>query len=389
MRLIGPFICLCLFAYDGIACWCIPLKPLNAAIFKRYPYVALVRIKTLEQFTLPSLDPKDNELARFTKKSDLAKFRIEVIENFKNPLPAELVLDAYNTSCDIGLRPGQEWIIFAKEYNGYPTVFPCGYSIRYSGEQRVRDYENLRSQSAEEVLNTVRQLTGKPVVAAGGQIEKFYASGQRALLTTYRQGGREERTLWHENGRLWGKESYKNGVKHGPSLWWNANGTPNAKETFIAGIAVDTSQHWYNTDTDTLWVKSTTSLTEHARDSILQYNRRSHLQSITIADRQGRLLNSRQYDWSGRLVDESIGVPETGVECRTAYNKQGNVNFLIVTRAVPSLDHEPTHQLVYRIDYEKDDSRQIAYYDNKGRLTRWVSVKNGIETVLEEKHYPD
>ena len=390
MRLSCLFVSLCLLAHNGIACLCIPLKPLNAEIFKRYQYVALVRVKTLEQFTPPGLDPKNTELTKFTKNSELAKFRVDVIENFKNPLPAELILDGYNTSCDIDLRPNQEWIIFAKESNGYPTVFPCDYSIPYERGRAVRNISQLRFRSGDELLNTIRQLTGKPIRVENDRLEKFYSSGQRALLSTYHQGGREEeRIVWHENGRLWGKEYYKNGLKNGLSLWWNENGTPNARETFVAGIPIDTSRHWYNTDTDTLWLQSTPTLTEHARDSILQFNKRSHIQSVTIADRQGRLLNDRRYDWNGRLVDETIGVPEAGVECRTSYDKQGNINFLIVTRTVPSSGYEPTNHLVYRIDYEKDGSRQIAHYDNKGRLTRWVSVRNGVETVLEEKHYPD
>ena len=319
-----------------------------------------------------------------------AKFTVEVVENFKDPLPKELLVESYMSSCDIGLRPNQTWVIFAKKSGQYARVFACDYSRKYEGPQAVQDLNQLQLRSAEELLNTVRQLTGRSIKATNGRIEKFYANGRQALLTTYRNKGRdEERTVWHANGRLWGKEFYRNGLKHGPSTWWNANGTPRSTETFLAGVVIDTSRHWHNTDTDTLWLQSTRSLSEHARDSIVQFNKRSHIQSITVADRQGRLLNSRQYDWYGRLVDETVGVPETGVECRTSYDKQGNVNFLIVTRAVHSPNAEPTQQLVYRIDYEKDGSRQIAYYDPKGRLTRWTSVKNGIETVLEEKHYPD
>ncbi len=84
-----------------------------------------------------------------------------------------------------------------------------------------------------------------------------------------------------------------------------------------------------------------------------------------------------------------MGVPETGVECRTTYNKQGNVNFLIVTRTVPSPGKEPIQQIVYKLSYQEDGSRRGAYYDAKGRLTRYTLVKDGIETVLNENHYPN
>lgn len=50
---------------------------------------------------------------------------------------------------------------------------------------------------------------------------------------------------------------------------------------------------------------------------------------------------------------------------------------------------ERVMEIVYRVDYDKDGSRQVAYYDTKGRLTRWGRINEGKETVLEEKHYPD
>lgn len=321
MKLLGLLTCILLVSFESRACWCLGPKPLTKDILKKYPYVALVKVTGLEPFVSSGEKPENSMTAKFT---------VEVIENFKNPLPKELILDSYRTSCDIDLRPGQTWVIFAKVRDGQATVFACDYSIRHGGEQPVSDYENLRSQSAEELLNTVRQLTGKPVRAVGGRIEKFYANGRRALLTEYKSGGRQERTVWYANGRLRGREFYKDGVKHGLATCYNANGTPRSAETFLAGVAVDTSRHWYSTDTDTLWLQSTRSLSEYARDSILEFNRRAHIQSITIADRLGRLMHSRQYDWYGRLVDEVVGVPETGVQCRTSFDKQGNINLGVI-----------------------------------------------------------
>ena len=381
MKHIGLLTCALLLAGKSWACVCGSPPPLTKAILNRYPYVALVTVKTMDDL----LRPVDNR----KRPGRAGKFTVDVIENFGKALPDTFLLESFRTSCDIGLRPGQTWVIFAKEVNGYATVFACDYAIEYRGKQPVSEYEYLRSQSAEELLNTVRQLTRRSINVPNGRIEKFYANGQRALLTLYGPDGGQDRTVWYANGRLRGKEFYKKGMKHGSSLWWNANGTPNSTETFVAGMAIDTSRYWYNTDTDTLWLQSTPSLTEQARDSIIQFNRKSHLQRVTIADRQGRLLSSRNYDWYGRMTDEVVSVPETGIECRTAYDKQGNINFLLVTRSVSTTGNEPTQQVIYRLDYEKDGSRRAEYYDAKGRLTRYTSVKDGIETALEEKHYPD
>ena len=318
------------------------------------------------------------------------KFTVDVIENFKAPLPAELILESYRTSCDIGLRPGQEWIIFAKMYKGYATVYACDYSTQQESQPVISFATGLRyRQSSEELLNSVRQLTGRPIKVVNGKIEKFYANGRRALLTIYKQGGREEeRTVWHENGRLWGKEFYRNGVKHGLAAWWNANGTPGSTETFADGIAVDTSRYWYNTDVDSAFVLNDRTLTEQVRDSTLRFHSMSHLQRVRVSDRQGRLRLGQEFDWYGRLRDETIGMPEMGMEWRTAYDPQGKINFLIVLRT-HGLAYQREDTALYRIEYQPDGSRQVIYYDEKGRMTRWSKFIDNKETVLEEKRYSD
>ncbi|GAB3545644.1 hypothetical protein [Spirosoma fluminis] len=382
MKHIGLMMCALLLALAGEswACYCGTPPPLTKEILSRYPYVALVKVSTMDDLLRPVDTRKRSE--------NKGRFTVDVIENFREALPDTFILQSYRTSCDIGLRPGQTWLIFAKVLNGRAAVFACDYSIQCEGKQQLSDYENLRSPLGEELLNTVRQLSGRSIKATNGRIEKFYSNGKRALLTTYTQGGQEEqRMAWHRNGRLWGKESCKKGVKEGPATWWNANGTLLSTETFVTGITVDTSRYRYRTDVDSAFYMTTATLTPHQRDSILSFCNQAHLQRIVIADQQGRFQNSRDYDWYGRLTDETVGVPETGIQCRTSFDKQGNINFLVVTRTVTAPPEEPTPQIVYRIDYETDGSRQVTYYDSKGRLTRWVRIKEGKETVLEEKRY--
>lgn len=381
MRLICLFYCLLLLSVESQACWCAGPKPLNAQILNRYQYVALVKVVSLEPFAGPG-ETLENSLT--------AKFTFEVVENFRNPLPKELLVESQMSSCDIGLRPNQTWVIFAKKLGNHAKVIGCDYSLRYDKEPERGSGYRIRYRTGDELLNSLRQFTGRPIQAQGNKIEQFYPNGQRALLTTYRNKGQdEERTVWHTNGKLAGKESYRNGAINGRASWWFANGNPMSDETFAEGIAIDTSQHWYDMDVDSTYILTTPSLMQSARDSILRVSRLTHLRSVRIMDRQGRLLRDQEFDQNGRLIDEAIGVPETGIVCRTAYDKQGQINFLIVTRTNDRLGLDPEATLLYRIDYEAGGSREIAYYDTKGRLTRWVRIKEGIETVLQEKHYPD
>ena len=378
MKQIGLLFLILLSSGESWACWCTGTPPLTPEILKKYPYVALVKVTSLEEFTMPGTDSASDRVA---------KFSVEAIENFKNPLPAVFILESYNTSCDIGLRPGQEWIIFAKENKGYATVYACNYSMQVENRKTVYYENTLRyRQAPEELLNSIRQLTGRPIKAENNRLEKFYPKGQRALLTIYNQETNEEaRTVWRENGNLWGKEFYKAGVKNGPATWWNANGTLSSTETFANGIAIDTSRYWYDMDAYPAFVQNDQTLTKEARDSILRFQGVPHLRSIRVTDKQGKLRLSQELDWYGRLRDEAVGQPELGMEWRTAYDKQGHINFLSITRTNSNGEQEP----LYRTEYQPDGSRQVVYYDNKGRLIRWTSIKDGIETVLEEKKYPD
>jgi len=382
MKRVGLLIYLLLLSSDVWACWCGTPPPLTKEILNRYPYVALVKVKTMDQLLRPVNTPKP--------QLQEGRFTVDVLESFRNPLPDTLILESYNTSCDIGLRPGQTWIVFAKLVNGQPLVYACDYSLRYDRELERGSGYQIRDRIGDELLNSLRQFMGRPIQATNNKIERFYPNGQRALLTTYRRGGAEqERTVWYANGRLAGKESYKNGAIHGRSTWWFVSGNPMVDEAFADGIAIDTSRYWYYNDVDSSFILTTLSLTQPARDSILRANKLSHLRSVRIRDRQGRLLRDQQFDQNGRLADEAIGVPETGVVCRTAYDRHGQVNFLIVTRTKNRSGLDPEATLLYRIDYASDGSREIAYYDTKGRLTRWVRIKAGVETVLQEKYYPD
>ena len=378
MKRIGLLLFVLLFSGESWACWCVGTPPLTQDILKKYPYVALVKVTSMDVFTRPGID---------TTNSQSAKFTVDVLENFKRALPAEFILESFNTSCDIGLRPGQEWVIFAKEYKGYATVYACDYSMRYENNPTIY-YENLWNyrQLPEELLNSIRQLTGRPIKVENNRIEKFYDGGQRALLTTYNQKtNQQERTVWRRNARLWGKEFYKAGVKNGPATWWNANGTLKSTETFLNGIAIDTSRYWYETDNDPTLTPNDQPLTKEARDSIVRVQPLLHRRAIRVTDKQGRLLLNQNFDMDGRLIEETIGQPEPDIEWRTAYDKQGHITFMLVTRTSSA----GARVILYRIEYEPDGSRQVAYYDEKGRLIRWTTVKDGLEIIREEKHYPD
>jgi hypothetical protein len=120
---IGLLIYVLLLAHDAWACVCGTPLPLTRDILKQYPYVALVKVITMDQMLRPVNTPKPS-----TREG---RFTVEVLENFRNSLPDTLTYPAFNTSCDDGLRSGQTWIIFGRVFNGQVLVDACGYSQRY------------------------------------------------------------------------------------------------------------------------------------------------------------------------------------------------------------------------------------------------------------------
>ncbi|MBN8822447.1 MULTISPECIES: hypothetical protein [unclassified Spirosoma] len=355
-----------IFHQKAVACYCARLKPLDAEKLQTYNYVALVKIQSLEPIHWDG--------------STAAQFTVDVIEAFKGQLPDKFLLDGYRSSCDIGLRPGQEWIIFTKEFKGYATVFACDYSSRYKDNAGIKDF---RYHGTDELLNHIRHLTGKPVQVKEGLIEEYYPSGQKGYTEFYKNGKLEgERLVWHSNGVLWGNEFYKNGLKDGAATWWYADGNLESKDSYSNGVPIDSSWHWYEIETDSARLRMTSLLRNIPLDSVRQIYSRPQLMGFHIYGVGGQHLYMKSYHRDGIPNYEMIlGTDITSLKYDILPGSDGNIQSI-------GMVNKHSGKPMYRLYFNKDGTQESSYYDAKGRLVRRTLIKAGIETIIEQKLYP-
>lgn len=394
------------YSVSIFACHCSNYDPLNEVTYKKYKYIAFVKIKTFAPFTAPADSRKDHQY------SSLALFTVDILENYKAPLPDTLLMDGYKTSCDIGLRPGQEWMIFVNDLQDYATVLPCNYSFQYRDRDGKRD---LADNSGDAVINQLRKAFNlKPDIVRNGHVESFYPTGRKETSTFYKLGKFDgERLYWYPNGQLWGRETYINGLKNEVAERWYPNGQLSEHETYVNGLKegvaekwfddghvahkekysrgmlVDTSQSWYESNTYLPTLRMLSDMYQQSLDSTQRLYGGHQLLNTSLYDQQGHQLYAKSYYRTGRIMFESLSLPDKGIEYVTRFRENGLIQMTSLSETVQSQLYGSIRQTLVEIDYNEDGTQRGFYNDRKGRLLRRTLIKNGVETVLEEKQYDD
>ncbi|RZM05627.1 MAG: hypothetical protein EOO88_54605, partial [Pedobacter sp.] len=329
------------------ACHCSNYDPLNEITYKKYKYIAFVKVKAFAPFTAPADNRKDHQY------SSLAMFTVDVLENYKTPLPDTLLMDGYKTSCDIGLRPGQEWVIFMNDLQDYATVFSCNYSFRYRDQDGKRD---LADNSGDAAINRLRKAFNvKSDIVRNGRVESFYPTGQKETSAYYKLGQFDgERLYWYPNGQLWGRETYVNGLKDGVAEKWFADGHVAHKEKYSRGILVDTSQSWYESKTYLPTLRMLSDMYQQSLDSTQRLYGGHQLLNTTLYDQHGHQLYAKSYYRTGRIMVESVSLPDKGIDYVTRFRENGLIQMTNLSERVEFQLHGSTRQTLLEIDYNED-----------------------------------
>ena len=182
----------------SFACKC-DFKQLTKENLNNFRYIALVKIKSFQPINLPiHYVGMGNHSLEYIPTT--AKFSVEYIENFKGTMPKEFIMTAYNSSCDPGIRDGEEWLLFSNEEEGYPMIHPCGFSVRYrdkNGEINKHCPMNVCN------LDLVRANLKPFIFEKTGLLQEFYENKTPKYLETYNHNLLEgKRVFWYANGNV-------------------------------------------------------------------------------------------------------------------------------------------------------------------------------------------
>ncbi len=346
-----------------------------------YDHIALVKILTFEPFEHPKLTEEEKKY----HAGYYARFTVQYLEHFKGDKRTEFLLSSFNTSCDIGLRAGQEWIIMAKDDRGYATVFPCEYSKQFRDEYGVRDWQY---ESGFRLVANLEKMYKKPVVKKNGKEEGHYPNGQLEYSLTYEKGKLHgERQIWHPNGKLWGQQYYNHGKQEGKSTWWFNSGYVYSESQYLDGHEIDTTRNWYEPDglfQPRSYFEAVDPFSdEHLPvDSLIKLHSTHQLYSYFVYDSTGQMREHKNYDRSGRLAWETQYFPERKMYCTISYDtRTGKLSYI----AMNGLDPKSSNEMFSLSFDPKDNIHRKFYYDKEGRPTKVTKVENGQETILEQK----
>ena len=138
---------LLMLSFQGVACKCAFLGEFNTKEVKNFDYVALVRLSDFSpNGRIDSLRNRE-ELYYWAEIEEKAIFKGNSISKIKIHRGRREF--GYGSSCDFGMKEGEEWILFAKSDGERLWVCPC---------QRTVLYRNSDGSLAKDDSNLFRKL---------------------------------------------------------------------------------------------------------------------------------------------------------------------------------------------------------------------------------------
>ena len=334
------------------ACKC-DIRPLTKQDFDKYDYIALVKVKTFEPFSIPT--HFDSWHLGYLVQT--AKFTVEYLENYKGNMPMEFIMKYYNSSCDPGIRDGEEWMIFAIENKGYPTITACTHSQRYSNKKG-----NIDSFCNDINLTFLRKEFKTIPPNHEGLVEQFYPNKQSKSIENYKNGLMNgKRIFWYANGKVRGQEIFKDGKRDGICKWWFEDGNQACEVKYRDGILVDTAWVWQKKQK----AKSDTN------------KKNEYFLKVFTIYKDGKEFNKRDYFEDGTLCFEQIILGDGNVKMTNVWTEKGQLDKLYTEKWD---ENSKTFKEEYYMDYRPDKNLRKIYYHNK------IDGKQNYPNIYQSKN---
>jgi antitoxin component YwqK of YwqJK toxin-antitoxin module len=337
-----------------IACSCInDFKPIKAVEdLKDYEFVALVKV------TSETINPP----------SDSTPFRdatlgFSIIEKFKGKDIANVIENYVQSSCDMGIEVGDEWVLFARTYNGKLTISACNRDVRYRDKVGVRDWHYKRGI---QELEDLRQLYGRSQAPHQDGINRaYYPDGKVEIEETYQNNLKNGiQTVFHPSGKIWGKQTFVNDSLQGKSEWYYPSGQLHDQKFYRKGFLINMSRVYYDTTIIDWEQKFLVREFYKTEDSLRKTYSRIQVWMEALYDYDGKTVLSREYSRWGIIQHEYIYHLEDKNYTSVFYHENGQVQ---------------------NIQHHKGDKEQGHHqeYDPNGNPTRsWDYDENGKQINL-------
>ena len=330
-----------LIGKNSNACTCIGFLTIDSLPqLKEYDFIAHVRIMADQDFKKPAKDDYET----------IGQLNFQIIELFKGEKIEQLLEYSKNSSCDLGITIGEEWILFGKRINGRIAVVACDRNHQYKAMNGLRDW---KYGSGFYELRQLRKLYGHPVKIFGTEEHKeFYINGQPEIEERYNNGKLDgERKIWYPNGQLFCRQFYINDSLDGRSEWFYPTGQLYEEEYYLKGKLSNVGRLYFDSSIHLGWKNLLINRFYKTEDSLTFVYKRIQTQYERVYDLDGRIIILREYTRLGKICKEETIDPDKRYRVVIYYHENGMMSSIMYSLNGKNYGHYQT-------------------YDEKGRLSR-------------------
>jgi antitoxin component YwqK of YwqJK toxin-antitoxin module len=340
-----------MFGLNAQACVCMNpfLRIDSLSQLKQYDFIAYVKI----------IDDNDYKNPAGNGYETIGQLTFEIVELFKGDKIDRVLEYSKNSSCDIGISKGEEWILFARMDKGKMVIDACDRNEKYRETNGLRDW---KYDDGFYELRQLRQLYQHPVKKYwNDKREEQYSNGQKEIEETYVNGRLNgERKIWYPNGILFCKQNYTNDTLDGKSEWFYPSGQIYDEDYYIKGQHCNVSRLYYDSTKSKDWFVDEFKTGE---DSIYFTSQKIQVQYQIVFDSYGRAVISREYDRFGRIDKEETIDPDKQFRTVIFYHDNGAISSIMYSLKRKNFGH-------YQEYDEKGFPKRGWDYDENGDVIK-------------------
>lgn len=295
------------------ACYCSDILTIDSlAQLKEYDFIAHVKIMDDEILKNPSKNNNYETIGQLT---------FQVLELFKGEKINKILEYSKESSCDIGISIGEEWILFGKTVKGRLSVVPCDRNKQYKEKDGQRDWKYGQGFLT---LKKLKKLYEHPINKfENGKRKEFYVNGEVEIEENYINGKLNgERKIWYSNGKLFCRQFYTNDTLNGKSEWFYQSGQIYDEDYYMKGIPCNVSRLYYDSANSYSILNGGFYESE---DSLKFVYNRVQIHYENIFDSYGQAIISREYTRFGKIHREEIIDPDKKFKTVIYYHDNGAI----------------------------------------------------------------
>ena len=359
MKIKITFIILLFSIVKSYSCSCVP-KPdfVTQDDLQEYEFIAHVKISNIEEIE--------------NKNSDylIHSMSFNIIELYKGKGLKSILVSGSNellkswTSCDLGERIGDEWIIFGYKRNKTDKL-ETGYCTRSKKIKSSDGYENLSFPNKPSLKKRLQILFDKETVEEtyNGKRIEYYQNGNKQLKEFYKNQKLDgERKLWYSNGNLQSIQNYRKGYKNGVFKWYSKKGNLVKIEKFKKNINIDTTNIWRSNSVSQLSVSVYSDLNNVTEKEAFEILSKKHIWKQYIYDKKGNTMYSVWYLPNGDKWKEFKFDKKSKQSIKKYYDLKGKLKSELITLKGKRVSEKEWNKL--------GELTKHKMYDKKGKLIK-------------------